>query len=343
MLVVRPARVADVRDIELLLEAAGHGLTTLPRDADLLSQRVIQSLKSFETAVKTPGRETYLFVLEDLEKGRAVGTCGVLSRVGGAEPFYSYRLESHVHQSRVLGVRKEVPCLHLVAERSGPTEIGSLFLSPAYRSHGSGRLLSLARFLFIAEAPERFEREVIAEMRGVVDGAGRSPFWEAVGRHFFDVDFPRADYLSVKDKHFIAELMPTHPIYLALLPAEAREVVGKVHPETAAALRLLEEEGFRFLRMVDIFDGGPVVGCPRAEIRTVRGSRSAAVARVDARVDSALFLLARGGAEFRACLGHVREEGGGVVIESSAAEALRVERGGRVRWAPLRPEKEGVS
>jgi arginine N-succinyltransferase len=288
--------------------------------------------------VEAPGGESYLFVLEDLEAGQIVGTSGIVSKVGGFEPFYMYRVESRVYQSEALQIRKEISCLHLVAEHSGPSEIGSLFLSPDYRRHGNGRLLSLSRFLFMAEQPQRFEREVIAEMRGVADERGRSPFWEAIGRHFFDIDFPKADYLSVKDKRFIAELMPTHPIYIPMLPDEARQVVGQIHPQTRPALKLLQEEGFRFQDVVDIFDGGPLVGCPRREIRTVRDSVVDEVREVVEAIESEAFLIARPEPEFRVGVGNLRSgKGGGVVMERSTALALEVELGGRIRFAPLRP------
>ena len=78
-----------------------------------------------------------------------------------------------------------------------------------------------------------------------MDDHGRSPFWDALGKHFFDVDFPNADYLSLVNKKFIADLMPKHPIYIPLLPKDAQDVIGKVHEQTEPALKLLEAEGLR--------------------------------------------------------------------------------------------------
>src|SRR5687768_18577669 len=82
------------------------------------------------------------------------------------------------------------------------------------------------------------------------------------------------------NKKFIADLMPTHPIYIPLLPKEAQEVIGKVHEQTIPAMRMLEGEGFKFAGMVDIFEAGPVVTCARDEIRTVRSSVRAKVAEI---------------------------------------------------------------
>ncbi len=96
----------------------------------------------------------------------------------------------------------------------------------------------------MAEFGDWFKPAVIAEMRGVVDGTGHAPFWEALGRHFFGIDFPLADYLSMKDKRVIGELMPPHPIYIDLLPREVQGILGEVHPETRPALEILQAEGF---------------------------------------------------------------------------------------------------
>ncbi len=41
------------------------------------------------------------------------------------------------------------------------------------------------------------------------------------------------DYLSgIGQKVFIAELMPRFPVYVDLLPKDAQEVIGKMHPHT---------------------------------------------------------------------------------------------------------------
>ena len=157
--------------------------------------------------------------MQEVDGGKVIGASGIVSKVGGFEPFYAYRLETHVIDSKLLGVHKGIKSLHLVREHDGPAEVGSLFLSPDYRKKDFGRFLQLVRFLFVAEHPEAFEPTIVSELRGVIDDDGHSPFWDAVGKHFFEIDFPRADYLSVVNKKFIADLMPTYPIYVSLLPS----------------------------------------------------------------------------------------------------------------------------
>lgn len=148
-----------------------------------------------------------------------------------------------------------------------------------YRNGLNGRMLAKARMLFIAEFPQLFGNKIIAEMRGVSNDAGRSPFWESLGRHFFKMEFSQADYLTgVGNKAFIAELMPKFPLYSCFLSEDARNVIGKVHPDTEPALSMLKSEGFSYQGYVDIFDAGPAVECETSKIRAVRDSQSLVLA-----------------------------------------------------------------
>ena len=343
MLVIRPVRGDDIDQLLELTKLATFGLTTLPNDRKLLEQRVHDVLRGFEKVEgEEPRGESYLFVMDDTDTGKVIGTTGVVSKVGGFLPFYAYRIETTVHESKMLNVRKEIPTLHLVMEHNGPCEIGSLFLHPDYRKGGNGRTLSLVRFLFIVEHTDFFDPEVIAEMRGVIDERGRSAFWDAIGKHFFDLEFPKADYLSIVNKEFIGDLMPRHSIYIPLLPREAQEVIGKVHEFTQPALKILQGEGFRFHNMVDIFEAGPVVSCPRDEIRTVRESIKAPIVQItNDPIESPRYIVSNARREFRACQCNLAFDGhGGVILTSPVAEALNLDVGDNVRCATLRPEKK---
>ncbi len=343
MVVIRPVSLDDLDQLYALAGATGHGLTSLPRDRELLHHKITESLESFSRLGQKPRGECYLLVLEDLRTGKAIGTTGIISKVGGFEPFYAYRIETAVAESEALKIRKVMQVLKLVTDHNGPCEVGSLFLSPDYRKDGNGRLLSLVRFLFIAEYPRRFDPTVIAELRGIIDDTGRSPFWEALGRHFFDTDYPNADHLSGVDKKFIADLMPRHPIYLALLCHEAQDVVGKVHPQSAPAAEILRDEGFRDSGMVDIFDAGPVVSCPRDEIRAVRESRRAVVEEiVDELPPSQAHIIATPRKEFRACKGMLQATATGVRLPGREALALNVKVGDPVRYVSMKPPARDV-
>jgi arginine N-succinyltransferase len=340
MVVIRPVAMADLDPLLELAGLAGAGLTTLPKDRELLNKRIDKSLRSFASNPDRPGGETYLFVMEDPRENRVVGACGIISKVGGFQPFYGYRIDKVLFESKVISVRKEVPVLTLTAEHDGPCEIGSLFLHPDYRGGGNGRFLQLVRFLFIAERPEIFESTVVSEIRGVIDEQNRSPFWNALGQHFFGIDYVAADRLSVINKKFIAELMPKHPIYIPLLPKCAQEVIGKPHSESVRAVKNLEEEGFTFSGMVDIFDAGPVMSAARDEIRAIKKSRQAAIAGIaDGKIDGADFMISTTRGEFRACkspldLNHPE----GVRISGESAAALKIHVGDTIRFVELHPQ-----
>lgn len=340
MYVIRPITLDDLTALVDLTRLTGFGLTTLPHDEKLLRRRIKESLRGFDKLGDDdpPIGETYLFVMEHLPTRQVCGTCGIVSKVGGFEPFYAYRIDTSIHQSEVLHVRKEIQTLHLVEMHSGPCEIGSLFLSPHHRVPENGRLLSLSRFLFMANYPGYFDPMVIAEMRGILDNQGHSPFWEAIGHHFFDISLPKADYLSMVNKRFIADLMPKHPIYIPLLPKNAQDVIGAVHQHTKPALRILEDEGFETCDMVDIFEAGPVVRCALPEIRAIRQSHKAPVqAILPAPADSPTYLISNCKPEFRAARGPLAiDDQGRPTLSADLANALQIQPGDTIRYVPLR-------
>ena len=229
----------------------------------------------------------------------------------------------------------------LVNDFSGSTEVGTLFVHPEARGGGVGRLLAQSRYLLMAAAPQRFHSRVIAELRGVFDEQGRSPFWEGAIRKFFRMDFDAADELSgTSDNQFIHDLMPKHPIYLDLLPEDARTAVGEVHEDGRGAKRLLEWEGFRYDRFIDVFDGGPLVSATRDDIRTISESRSGLlrVGDVGEGARSALLSTDRF-PDFRVCRTRVGVSDDGFVISQDAATALKLAEGDTARiWAA---EQEG--
>ena len=338
MLVLRPIREADVPNLVALVGSTGGGLTTLPPNEEFLGDRVQQSLRAFHARVRKPGGEYYLFALEDTATGEVVGVSGISSRVGGFDPWYSYELRSEKFVHPPLKIEKDIPVLHLKQEHRGPSEVCSLFLRADRRRGGAGRLLSLARFLFIGAFTQRFTETVIAEMRGYIDQTGRSPFWEAVGRHFFEFDFYAADVLSgLGEKEFIADLMPRHPLYVPLLAPAVQAVISRVHLDTEPALAMLLAEGFAQASEVDIFDAGPLLRARVGELRTVRQARTARIRSATAPATGDLRLLANGSLDFRACLGGlVEHDDGSVSLAPECAGALQVEAGDQLTHSPLR-------
>ncbi|HFB65633.1 MAG TPA: arginine N-succinyltransferase [Aeromonadales bacterium] len=306
MSIIRPVKTSDLSQLVELSNLAGHGLTTLSSDPERLKQQITLSEQSFKKTVSQPEHEYYLFVLEDSESGDVIGTSALEAAVGMSEPFYTYKVGTNVHSSRKLGIYNPMEILLLGNDYTGTTELCTLFLSPKYRRGLNGRLLSKSRFLFMAQFRERFADRVIAEMRGYSDENGRSPFWDALGSKFFSLSFSEADRISgLGSNQFIAELMPRYPVYVSLLPKAAREVIGRTHPDTFPALKLLKRDGFRYQGYVDIFDAGPTIECYTDNISTIKASQLYRVTISDKATQStqAYFISNTEKDAFRATLG----------------------------------------
>ncbi|MEO0982750.1 MAG: arginine N-succinyltransferase [Pseudomonadota bacterium] len=272
--VMRASRLEDFDALMKLADLSGAGFTSLPVDEGRLREKLANSRKAFGGDLDPSEYGRYLMMMEDAETGEVVGCSAVKAGVGVSEPFFNYRIITVAQASQAADRRFDMDALVLTNEFVGYTEVGTLFLKKEHRGGGAGRLAAQSRYLLMAAAPECFGEMVLAELRGVVSSDGVSPFWECLGRHFFRMSFQDADYLSaVSDNQFILDLMPKYPIYVDLLETEAREAIGRCHADGVGALKLLEWEGFRFERVVDIFDGGPMVSTARDRIRTIRESR----------------------------------------------------------------------
>lgn len=337
MLVVRPIKPTDFTALYDMARESGVGFTSLPVDEDLLHDKIAHSLRSF--AGESGDEPFFLMVGEDSQSGEVVGTAAIDAAVGLSSPFYTYHLGKEVHASASLNVYNAVQTLTLGNDYTGVTELCTLFLKGSARQGNNGRLLSKCRFLMLAEHPELFASTIIAEMRGVSDSQGHSPFWHWLEEHFFSVDFPTADYLTgLGRKEFIAELMPKHPIYVNLLSPEAQAVIGQVHDKTIPALKLLQSEGFQNRGYVDIFDAGPTVECQLERIHSVANSLRVAVVIGDVVGGDAMLLSNTQLAHFRACIDKVNlnTKRAEVTISVATAKALRVNEGDELRLAKLR-------
>ena len=334
MIIIRPIQSSDYDALHRIAVESGHGFTSLPVNEELLKKRISHAEVSFKSIVSQPGNEGYLFVMEDTETGAVVGTSGIEAAVGLDDAFYHYHLGKVVHSSRELNIYNTVETLSLCNDYTGASEICTLFLSESHRKNRNGRFLSRFRFLFMAEHTERFAETVIAEMRGVSDENGESPFWKWLEEHFFSLDFPTADYLTgIGKKEFIAELMPKYPIYVNLLSQDAQRVINKVHPKTVPALRLLEAEGFSRRGYVDIFDAGPTVETQTASVKTVRQSKKRQVIIGEVANDNNYIICNDKVADFRATQSAIllRDTAKQVVLSQAVADALMVKEGDWVR------------
>ena len=331
--VIRPSREDDLEHLYEMAKLTGGGFTNLPADRDALRGKLERSARAFANTGDELTDETFLLVLENTETGAVRGTCQLMTQVGQQWPFYSYRLNTLTQYSRELDRTVRAEMLHLVTDLEGCSEVGGLFLHPNERAGGLGLLLARSRYLFIAMHRQRFAERVLAELRGIIDDRGGSPFWDGVAGRFFGMTFQEADYFNaINGNQFIADLMPKHPVYVAMLDDDAREVIGLPHPTGRAAMRMLEKEGLRFEGYVDIFDGGPTMLARTDDVVSV--AEAAPRALGNAALDSGeRALLATGHlTDFRCCYGARAVDGESIAIDSAGADILRVGEGDTV-WS----------
>jgi arginine N-succinyltransferase len=320
---VRPAGNDDFQAIYEMAKLTGGGFTNLPPDRGALVDKIIRSQAAFESGTGEPADDLFVFVLENSETGQVRGTCQIFGMVGMERPFYSYRLATLTQTSQALGKTFRAQLLNLTTDLEGSSEVGGLFLHPGERAGGLGMLLARSRYLFIKLHRARFGRRVIAELRGVIDESGGSPFWDAIAGQFFSMNFQEADeFNAAHGTQFIADLMPKTPIYTAMLPESATHVMGVPHPSGRAAMRMLEREGFRQDCYIDIFDGGPTMIAATDDVRSIRESQELVVGALEDEVEGPNMMLAAGHlTRFAAACGSVRHDpdGTGALERSTAA------------------------
>jgi arginine N-succinyltransferase len=344
VLILRPIAAEDLD--ELLELASQLDSVNLPCDREFLTERIARSQHSFAAAY---GRERdewrraeYVFVMEDLAARRVVGTSLILAKNGRPEaPYYWLEVSSEERFCPELQKRFVHKKLRLRSTVDGPTEVGGLILDPAYRAHPRkcGKALSIVRFAFISAHPERFERQLIAEMLSPFDAQGRNRLWEAFGAKFTGLPYREADHLSARTKQFIADLFPEDPVYVTLFPEEVQKVIGEPAESAKAAVRILEEIGFQPLNQVDPFDGGPYYGAARDAVVSVRERRELVLpgkpSAHDVEACGTLALLSTElGGSFRATVVPVGE-GGAPIVSAECRDVMRVRSGDRVSVTPL--------
>lgn len=330
---LRAATGADLEPLYEMAKLTGGGFTNLPADRKALARKLERAEAAWANEADVLGDEQFVLVLERPGTGELRGTCQMMSQVGRQWPFYSYRLTTLTQHSEELQRTVRAEMLSLVTDLEGSSEVGGLFLHPNERAGGLGLLLARSRYLFMAMHRPRFADRVLAELRGVLDERGGSPFWDGVAGRFFGMGFQEADYFNaINGNQFIADLMPKHPVYVAMLDDGARSCIGVPHPSGRAAMRMLEEEGFAFEGYVDIFDGGPTMTARTDAVRSVAQARKAEVAATDCREGDRVLLAAGRLGGFRSCFGICREAGAGVAIDAMAAELLAVGPGDAV-WS----------
>ncbi|VWX56408.1 arginine N-succinyltransferase [Sphingorhabdus sp. 109] len=331
---IRAARVDDLQHLYEMAKLTGGGFTNLPADRDSLTHKLERSERAYQNDSNEHGDDLFVMVLENVETGAVRGTSQLFTKVGQTWPFYSYRLSTLSQTSKELDRTFSAQMLSLVTDLEGASEVGGLFLHPGERAGGLGMLLARSRYLFIKEHRARFGDKIFAELRGIIDEAGGSPFWDGLAGRFFGMSFQEADYFNaIHGNQFIADLMPKHPIYTAMLSESARAAIGVPHPNGRAAMRMLENENFSYDGYVDIFDGGPTMIARTEDVTSVRNAKSAMISALGEGETKAIISRGKLG-DFQATYAMLGENDDGVVIDEQAAANIGLSVGDEIRYIP---------
>ena len=333
-------------DLGQLVDLAKQfNLLNLPGDKKILSEKIDRSVQSFAGAL-TKNKSEYLFVLEDTEEKQVIGSSLIIAKHGSEEvPHCYFKIIKKDHFSKDLGIGFIHQVLRFQLDSDGPTEIGGLLVDKAYRRRPErlGKQISLSRFLYMGIFPEKFEDRILCELTPPLTEEGRSEFWEALGRRFTGLPYQEADMLSQSHKEFIESLFPEDDIYLCLLDAKARLVLGRVGEATKPAQHLLESIGFSYLDEVDPFDGGPHFGAKTQEVAPIKfGKRKMLSDRKDAQYTTPC-LVSNVTEDFRSTMIAVDLRDGDVCIPAKAKDLLNLEDNDEVYVVPLDSDmkKEG--
>lgn len=349
-LLIRPVQEKDLIPLCDIASKVGAGLVSLPADKNIIQEKIKRSKESFAEQNAIEAR-LFLFVLEDLEKNKIIATSAVEARSGTLWTFYSYFVTSLVqkyHSSKsVASLNREQKnrVLYLSNDYQETSLLCTLYVDPNYRSMGLGSLMSRIRYVFMAEFPDSFSDKIIAEMRGVFDENNQFPFWDGLGRHFYQMSLLEAEKcLSLEGSQIISDLNPRLPIYVDLLPSAAQAAIAEVNKGTKPDLHVLGKEGFVYQNHIDVFDGGPIIEARRKDIRTVKSSQTAIVSGIiksseggSDPVATNLYMISNAKLHFRANLGQVEwQNANEVYLENHTMQLLELTLGDRIRLSAFR-------
>lgn len=260
MHLVRPCTLDDVSSIESLVRDNHARISSLPRKRARLTERIEQSMRSFQKCTHEGEVPFFLFVLEDTQTGQLLGCSGIAMNNDLKRPFYNYRLGELIHASERFDVHTPVSVLHLSHELTGRNVLCAFAVRSNIIGSDLFKLISRARLMFIRQFSDYFSKTLVVELQGVYSDIGQSAFWDSLGRHFFNMDFASADYhVATKSRTLLAELIPPYPIYVTLLSEAAQKTIAQHDISADQIHTLLINEGFETSQYIDIFDGGKVL------------------------------------------------------------------------------------
>jgi len=333
MQVVRLVKTSDIKQLTQLIDKAGHGMTTMPKNKKELQERINWSISSASKKRANPNKDTYLFVLENNKK--IIGISAIYTSISKDKPSVFFKIGKIKLSSKTYNFKKEAEILKLHLIHKPYSELGTIFIDPSSRGRGRGSLLSFARLQLIASHQSRFDKKILVEIRGWKDKNGKSYFWESFSKAFFNLDFFSIDRLSYIDNHFITESVPKFPFMVELLSRRVQKVLGKPHPNAMPALSMLSKQGFKTNGLVDVLDGGPCMEVKAKSIPIVKSSKKVKVdVKRSVNFSRYGFIVNFSLENFRVVRESYNLIGNTIEISQKTAKALEISSGDMVRINP---------
>ena len=202
---VRAARGEDFDAIYEMAKLTGGGFTNLPADRGTLVAKLARSGQFVrkDKATSRPATST-CSCSKTRRPGVIRGTCQIFGKVGVVQPFYSYHLSTLTQSSPELGKTFRNQMLSLTTDLEGSFR-GRRPVPPSRRpARAAGARSSPAAAICSSSSiAPRFGDRILAELRGVMDEAGNSPFWDGLAGRFFDMSFPEADRVQRDARHAV--------------------------------------------------------------------------------------------------------------------------------------------
>jgi arginine N-succinyltransferase len=243
MIRVREATPADLPDLAVLLRRAQVALPRAAHERLFVAQAIAE---------------------DDPAESRLLASVRLLPAIGLELPRYTYHVGCTVHAAPDLKLFHRQRTLLLGNDHTGASELADLACArddlPLADQAAALRLVVHAALLAVARARPHYAAQLIAEMPGPRDSAGQSPFWQGLGRQFYDGDPAQAAArLGADWRSHVAALLPRHLVYTSFLSAAAQAAVAQVDAAQRVLREVLEEAGLHYGHHVAIDDGGPVL------------------------------------------------------------------------------------
>jgi len=270
------------------------------RDATVADLPALEALAPRPFAGLPQATHEHLLVAQDLGSARLLACARLRPAIGLALPRHWYHVGCTVHAAAELSLFHLQRTLLLGNDHTGASELCHLATAadgvPLADQAGALRLVLQGALLLIASRRAHYAPELIAELPGLRDGAGCSPFWQGLGRHFFSGDPAAAEQrLGETWLSHVAALLPRQAVYTSFLPEAAQAAIAQVHHDALVQREVLEACGLQYGHHVAIDDAGPVLQADVDTLASVTQARAWTLA--SGRLDDAVphLVLAEGG------------------------------------------------